>query len=87
MQFVKGMVVRSKKGHDKGRFYVVCSADNNSAALTDAQSKTADKPKIKNLIHLAPTKTVLSEEQLGSDDEIRRILADFNGRVRLSKGG
>jgi len=84
MQFVKGMIVRSKKGHDKGSFYVVVQADNDKAYIINAESRTVQKPKCKKLIHLAPTKTVLSEEQLRSDDEIRKILAVFNGRVRFS---
>ncbi len=85
MQIVNGMVVRSKKGHDKGKFFVVVSVENNIAYLADYRGRTPDFPKKKNLIHIAPTKTVLDSESVGSDDEIRKILAGFNGRAALPK--
>ena len=85
MQFVRGMIVRSKKGHDKGRFYVVLRQDGDCAALADAKSRTEACPKMKKLLHLAPTKTVLTEAQLHSDSEIQNILAKFSGRAALPK--
>ena len=81
MQFVKGMIVRSKAGHDKGRFYVVYQTTDRTVFLTDADRTSSKK---KNPLHLAPTKTVLSEEQLSSDNEIQKILAVFDSRVRHS---
>ena len=85
MQFEKGMVVRSKKGHDKGKFFVIAGLDGGTALLIDSAGRTAQAPKRKNLVHLAPTKTVLDEKTLESDGEIRKILAAFNGRVALPK--
>ena len=84
MQFVTGMIVRSKKGHDKGRFYAVLSVCGDSAALINAENRTKECPKRKKLLHLAPTKTVLTQAQLCSDSEIRQILAVFTGRVSSS---
>jgi ribosomal protein L14E/L6E/L27E len=85
MQFVTGMIVRSKQGRDNGKFYVVLSADKTSALLYDADKRTIKQPKKKNLRHLAPTKTVLSAKVLGSDSEIRRTLAEFQRKATISK--
>lgn len=83
MQFVKGMVVRSKAGHDKGSFFVVTAAADGIALLADGKTRTLAAPKRKNLLHLAATKTVLPPDKM-TDSEIRSILAVFNGRVRTS---
>lgn len=80
MQFVNGMVVRSKKGHDKGRFFVVVRLEGNIAFLADGFSRRLDNCKRKNILHLAPTKTVLGEESM-TENEIKRILAEFTGRL------
>lgn len=85
MLFQTGMIVRSKKGHDKGRFYAVHSISGNNVLLTDGDTRKGDRLKKKNMIHLAPTKTVLNDVQLASDSEIRKILAVFDGRVALPK--
>ena len=85
MQFEKGMVVRSKKGHDKGKFFVVIRLENDRAYLIDSDARTLDSPKKKNLVHLAPTKTVIDEASMRSDSKIRKILSGFNGRVALPK--
>ena len=84
MQFVKGMVVRSKNGHDKGSFYVVCGSEG-CLLLSDGQAHPISRPKRKNPIHLAPTKTVLADESLLSDSEIRKALSRFSGRPDFSK--
>ncbi len=83
MQFVKGMVVRSKSGHDKGSFFVIAETENGYALLTDGRSRPLASPKRKNLIHLAPTKTVVPPQRM-TDSGISLILAGFNSRVRTS---
>lgn len=85
MQFVTGMIVRSKQGHDKGCFYAVLAVNGDRALLIDAHRRTTASPKPKNLCHLAPTKTVLTEEQLGSDSEIQKVLAAFSERAAFPK--
>lgn len=85
MLFKKGMIVRSKKGHDKGKFYVIYDTAEKAAYLIDGAGRTPAAPKRKNIIHLAPTRTVLSEAMIRSDSEIRKTLAVFGGRVALPK--
>ena len=83
MQFVTGMVVRSKAGHDKGSFFVVTALADGFALLSDGKARTLTAPKRKNLLHLAATHTVLPPDKM-TDSEIRSILAVFHGRVRTS---
>ena len=82
MNYHRGTVVRSKAGHDKGSFYAVVSLEGNSAYVADGQKKTTAEPKLKKLVHLAFTKTVLSEQTMNNDNKIQKELAPFNERVR-----
>lgn len=51
----KGMIVLSKKGHDKGTLYVVVGREENFLLLCDGKNKTLAKPKKKNPMHLEET--------------------------------
>jgi len=84
MQFVKGMIVRSKAGHDKGKFFVAVRIENGFAYLSDAKGRSLDNPKKKNLIHLAPTKTVLDTDN-ADISVIRSSLAEFNSKITSPK--
>ena len=81
MQFVKGMVVRSKAGHDKGCFFVVIKVENGFAYIADGMERKALAPKKKNPLHLAGTSTVLNEQSLLTDSKICEIIAEFSGRL------
>ncbi len=39
MEFVKGLVVRSKAGHDKGSFYVVLDLETDAAVVCDGNRR------------------------------------------------
>ncbi len=82
MQFVKGMVVRSKAGHDKGQFFVVSDIRDNYIYIIDGKYKTALNPKKKNPLHLAPTSTVLNEQSLCTNTKICEILDEFYERLQ-----
>ncbi len=82
MQFVKGMVVRSKAGHDKGGFFVVVDVDADMAKIVDGKHRKLENPKKKKLIHLSSTNTVLDERSMETDSQIRKILSAFNGKVQ-----
>ena len=56
MEFVKGLVVRSKAGHDKGSFYLVLGLETDMAVVCDGSRRALANPKRKKLIHLSPTK-------------------------------
>lgn len=84
MQFERGQIVRSKKGRDKGYFFVVLSVSKETAMICDGKYRTLSRPKRKKLIHLAPTKTVIDERSMAADSTIGNAVAEFNNNKRTS---
>jgi len=81
MQVQKGQVVRATAGREQGGFYLVTALEGNFALLADGKHRPLERPKRKNLRHVAPTLTVWETEGL-TDRELRRKLHDF-----ADKGG
>ena len=77
MEIKRGTVVRSRAGHDAGLFMAVLETDGKYALTADGKTRTIVSPKRKNLIHLAPTATVLSEGEMESDSSLRKALKRF----------
>lgn len=84
MNFQRGTVVRAKAGHDKGSFYAVVSVEGDSAMITDGGRRNLSCPKRKKLIHLAFTRTVLSEQTMNDDSKISHALRPFEEKVRAN---
>ena len=70
MEFVKGLVVRSCAGHDKGDFFVVLEVDADMALICDGNRRDLVRPKRKKCIHLSPTKTVIPNHLMKTNREI-----------------
>ena len=79
MELVRGRVVRSLAGHDRGTFFVVLEeAENGSAALLcDGKRRPLERPKRKKRIHLALTATVVPDSAMNTNREIQRTLRAF----------
>lgn len=75
MEFVRGLVVRSLAGRDKGGFFLVLSADRNGIVVCDGKRRPLENPKRKNPKHLAATNTVL--DSMKTNREIRMALKPF----------
>ncbi len=67
MEIVRGSAVRSRAGRDKGRFFAVLAVQDGAALVADGDLRKLDKPKRKNLRHLAGTNTRFAEPELQSD--------------------
>lgn len=87
MEFIRGMIVRSNAGHDKGSFFVIIHIENNLALIADGKYRPLSKPKKKKLIHLSKTNTVVPQERLNQDSDIRCELKLFIRAAGSSKGG
>ena len=74
MEVQRGQIMRSLAGHDKGDFQVVIKLDGLFAYMADGKRRTLENPKKKKLMHLAPTGTVLGEESLATNRQIRTAL-------------
>lgn len=86
MEIKRGQVVRSLAGHDKGGFLTVLEVSPPFALVCDGKRRPLERPKRKKLFHLAPTATVLPEEALRTDRQIRTALRPFQDNVRKQSG-
>lgn len=78
MDYVRGLVVKNKAGHEKNQFFVVLDCDASYAFICDGRHRKLDNAKKKNLKHLFVTNTVLSEDVLLTNRNIREALRPFN---------
>ena len=81
MEVQRGQVVRSLAGHDKGGFLAVVQVAPPFAFVCDGKRRPLERPKRKKLFHLAPTGTVLPQEAMKNNGQIRRALAPFGEGV------
>lgn len=78
MPIVRGQIVRSKAGKDKDTFLVVTEVCENGLRVCDGKDRPIERPKLKNLRHVSPTNSFLTEEQLSTNRSVRHGLRDFN---------
>ena len=73
----KGMLARSKAGHDKGRVYVICEVDETYVYLADGKIRTLLNLKKKKRKHVQVICDM--QEMSGVDDvKIKRRLKLFD---------
>ena len=79
----RGMLAKSKAGHDKGHLYVIYDVDETYVYLVDGEIRTIDKPKKKKRKHV---QFICEKHEIeGKDDvAVKRILKLFDketGRI------
>ena len=77
MEVQRGQIMRSLAGHDKGDLQVVLETEGVFVYMADGKRRKLEAPKKKKLMHLAPTGTVLGEESLSTNRQIRTALAKY----------
>ena len=77
MEVQRGQIMRSLAGHDKGDLQVVLETEGVFAYMADGKRRKLEAPKKKKLMHRAPTGTVLGEESLSTNRQIRTALAKY----------
>lgn len=77
MDLCKGLVVKAKAGRDKGGFFIVTDFSEKEAFICDGKRRKLNKPKKKNIKHLAMTNTVFPLNELTSDKKIKSVLNKF----------
>lgn len=77
MEVQRGQIMRSLAGHDKGDFQAVVKLEGSFAYMADGKRRKLEDPKKKKLKHLAPTGTVLSENSLSTNRQIRMALEKY----------
>ena len=77
MEIVKGTVVKSVAGHDKGSFYTVVDVSDGVVYIADGKRRKLEKPKRKNPKHVKVTKTILELDGM-TNKRLRSSLSVFN---------
>lgn len=81
MKFEKGNVVRSKAGRDAGKFLMVVDVNDKGVLVCDGKERPLERPKLKNVRHLAPTNHCLQSDSMVSNRSLRKALKSFNEAV------
>lgn len=83
-EFVKGMLAKSKAGHDTGKIYVVIHADSEFVYLADGIHRTLEKLKKKRKKHIQiiyKIPSVLQERIQGEmemqNEHIKKAIKDY----------
>ena len=83
MEAVKGSVVCSKAGRDKGNLLCVVGESNEFLLLADGKERPLERPKLKKKKHVAVTAYRLDEQQMSANKALKRALKDINTPDRL----
>lgn len=85
-EFVKGMLARSKAGHDTGKLYVVMDADTDTeyVYLADGVHRTVDNTKKKKRKHIqiiykipALLQELMEEGKEVQNEHIKKAIKDY----------
>ena len=83
MEWKRGQIIRSTAGHDKGDFQVILEVLAPYAVVCDGKRRALEKPKKKKFLHMAPTQTVVPEDCLVTNRQIRNALRPFREQKHL----
>lgn len=84
-QIERGSIVLAIAGHDKGIYHVVLELTADGFALVaDGKLRTTEKPKKKNLKHLAVLNHRIAETELKTNKSIRKQLFVYNHKKPLN---
>lgn len=89
-EFKKGMLARSKAGHDTGRLYVIMKADSEYVYLADGTLRTLDRLKKKRRKHVqiifqTPQilEQLMEDEQEFRDEHIKRAIKEYKNQQEV----
>lgn len=77
---MRGQVVCSKAGRDKGYFMVVVEEKDGFVFVSDGKERPLERPKRKNIKHISFTNTVLENNSFVTNKQLRKALAILRDR-------
>lgn len=86
MELRIGSVVRSKAGRDKDKLMAVVGTEGKMLLLCDGKERRLEKPKLKNPLHVAVTKSVLENSAMSTNRSLKRALAQTEKPADLNSG-
>ena len=63
----KGMLAKSKAGHDKGHIYMIYDVDETYVYLVDGKTRSLEKPKKKKRKHV---QVICEQEDINKMDDV-----------------
>lgn len=78
MELTLGSIVRSRAGRDKGNYLVVTAVEDNAVLICDGKERPLERPKRKNLKHIAVTTAVLGADDMANNRALRRALRSYS---------
>lgn len=78
---MEGRIVCSKSGRDKGLFLVVVRDEGGYLYVADGKERPLERPKRKNIKHLAMTNTFLEKNSYLTNKSLKRELAVYRDRT------
>ena len=82
--FTRGMLARSKAGHDTGKLYVLTEADSDFVWLCDGKIRPLDRPKKKRRRHIqiiyqlpGNLRELIEEGGEIRDEHIRKAIKEY----------
>ena len=87
MEFVVGQLVRSRRGRDVERLYMVLEVSKERLLLVNGDKWRLENPKKKNPLHLQPISDSLPEEHRVTDLHIKTALRQYEAKAKKKQGG
>ena len=75
-RYRKGLLVKSKAGHDKGQIFVIADLDESYIYLTDGKNRPLDKLKKKKIKHVQLI-NLQHDLEKADDAQIRKIIREY----------
>lgn len=82
---MEGRIVCSLSGRDKGHFMVVVKAEQNVLYVCDGKERPLERPKRKNIKHLACTNTYLEPDSYKTNKSLKKAIAVFKDSAELRR--
>lgn len=85
MEITVGTVIISKAGRDKGKFMVVTEVMSKKAVVIDGKERPIERPKLKNIKHIAYTRYKISQYDMAANSRIRKALNLLSSKAQASE--
>ena len=79
---MKGRIVCSTKGRDKGYFMVCVGEDGGLLLVCDGKERPLERPKRKSKKHLCFTDSHLAESEYKTNKSLRKSLAVYKSKIK-----
>lgn len=76
MNIVKGSVVRSTAGRDRGGYFVAVLVTDRLVYIADGKERRLEKPKAKNPRHISPTCQKFDIEDM-TNKKLKKLLSEL----------